>query len=111
MNATGKCEIVVTSEFGPRSRAHSLGNVNVGQPCEQLLEQDPDLGSRQVRTQTEVRAGAEREMQVRRAIDPERVGIFEDVGIAVRRRVHVEQHVADLELAAAQLGVGRDRAA
>ena len=85
----------------------TLGHVDVGQPREQLLQQDPDLGAGQVRAEAEVRTGAEREVQVRRAVDVERVGVVEHVGVAVRARVHVEHDVARAQRAAAQLGVAR----
>ena len=66
VNTTGRCSIVVTSAFGATLRPRARGHVDVGQPREQLLEQDPDLGAGQVRAEAEVRAGAEREVQVRR---------------------------------------------
>ena len=91
VNSTGRCWIVVTSELAPALGVDTFGHVDVGQPGEQLLEQDPDLGAGQVRAEAEVRTGAEREVQVRRAVDAERVGVVEHVGVAVRRRVDVEQ--------------------
>ena len=84
--------------------------MDVGQPSEQLLEQDANLGARQVRAQTEVWTGPEREVQVRRAIDTEGIGSFEHVGITVRRGIDVEQHVVLRESTAPQLGWRRDGA-
>src|SRR5438105_15576325 len=61
----------------------TVGNVDVGQSRQQLFEQNPDLGAGEVRAEAEMRSGPEREVQVGRAIDVERVGIVEHVGVAI----------------------------
>ena len=69
----------------------SLASVKVGQALQQLLEEHAQLEAGQARAQAEVRAEAEGEMVVRRALDIEGERIGEDRGVAVRGRVEEQQ--------------------
>ena len=53
---------------------------------EQLLEEQPEAEPGEVGAEAEVLADAERELQVRRALDPEAVRIVENGRVTVRRR-------------------------
>src|SRR2546426_6343748 len=81
------------------------GELDVGQPGEQLLEHDVNLEPGEIRAEAEVLADAEREMVVGRAPDVEAVGIGEDVFVAVRGDVPEDDLVSFADLPAAHLDV------
>ena len=92
-------------------RAEALdvaGELDVGQPVEDLLEHRPDLELGQVGSETEVRAAAaEGDVVVRRAGDVERVRVVEHLFVAVRRDVPEGDLVAGVDRLPAQLEVLR----
>src|SRR5215207_10892123 len=70
-------------------RAEALdraGDLEAGQPRDQLLEHHADLQPRQVRTETDVGPpAAERHVRVRVAADVEALGVREDLLVVVGR--------------------------
>ncbi len=48
-----------------------------------LLQRDPNLEPRQIRAETEILADPEANMMIRRTVDPEAVGIFEELCVPI----------------------------
>ena len=98
-------------KFDARHGSRVAGEVQVGQPAQQLGEHHLQLEPGQRRAQAEVRAEAEREVRVRVAVARRsRSGSANTAGVAVGRRVHQDQLVALVQRLAVHLDVARDRA-
>ena len=110
VNTAGRCSSDSTSDELPRCGDRALGDLDVAEAPEQLLEHDPHLGPGQVGAQAVVRADAERDVGVRAAVDEHLVGAVEHRLVPVGRLVEQEDLVARLQRLAVQLVVLGDRA-
>ena len=94
-----------------RLERHRLGrHLDVGQPGEELAEDDRHLAAGEVRAEAEVRTGAaEADVRVGIAAHVEALGIVEHAGIAVGDAVEQDDLVAFGEVVAREGDVGRWR--